>query len=384
MKKEKILILSGSYGDGHQQAANAIREAARLRYPDMEVVVLDFMEFVHPYINPISRYVFAQGIKKFPSLHGYLYQKTRDTSSPLMLKTLNLLSARRMLNLLEEIQPSVVISTFPFAAAAISILKSHGLTSVPSVTIITDHTDHSYWIHPYTDQYIVGSELVREALHQSGIPDSQISITGIPIGPEFSMHYPARYLQIKHGLDPELRTVLVMGGGWGIIGNGVSSMLALEDLLQPIQLIIICGRNEKLRKQLTERLKYSKHRIRLTGYIDYVHELMAVSDIMITKPGGLTTSEAIAMQLPMLLYKPLPGQEQDNAKFLLQAGVAMQAEDTSDLTGKLASALENPQCLLAMKEKTRQFHTKSAAFEALEIALQTMRTENLVLEKAYV
>src|SRR4051812_15018031 len=130
----------------------------------------------------------------------------------------------------------------------------------------------------------------------------------------------------------------------------------------PIQLIIVCGHNEKLRMQLQEKLKGSKHRILLTGYIDYVHELMAISDLMITKPGGVTTFEAIAMELPMLLYKPIPGQEQDNAKFLVRSGVAVQAETDQDLVHHLSGLLNNGELLQQMREKSKQFHPKESAF----------------------
>lgn len=376
MKQNKILILSGSYGDGHQQAAHAIRAAASIAYPGFDVQILDFMEVTHPLLNPISRYLFMHGIKKLPSVHGYLYHKTRSSKTPMMLKTFTLASAKRLLNVLRNLQPAVVISTFPFAAAAMSILKSHHLVDVHAVTVITDHTDHSYWIHPHTDQYIVGSEQVYSALCQSGIWHSQIAMTGIPIRPEFSVSYSRDELKAKHKLNPHLPTVLIMGGGWGIIGNGVSSLVALEEIPQQIQFIVVCGRNEKLRKQLAEKVHNSKHKIHLTGFVDHIHEFMAVSDLMITKPGGLTTSEAIAMQLPMLLYKPLPGQEQDNAKFLLRAGVADLAEDLQDLVEKLKTALEHPDILKTMKEKTQLFQTKEAAFTMLEIVMDRINGKN--------
>ena len=136
--------------------------------------------------------------------------------------------------------------------------------------------------------------------------------------------------------------------------------------------------NKKLRHQVKEELKHSKHRIHLTGYIDYVHELMAISDIIITKPGGITTSEAMAMELPMLLYNPLPGQEQDNTQFLVQAGVAMQAENLADLSTKLSNLLNTPKILISMKENIKRFHIKGTDFDALDIIVRT-RHQNLSL-----
>ena len=146
-----------------------------------------------------------------------------------------------MLKLLQEVQPTVVVSTFPFAAGVMSKLKGCGLTHIPSVTIITDYTDHSYWIHPYTDQYIVGSSLVRHALNRQGIADSKIADTGIPIKSKFFEHHSRKDLSVKYGLDFDLPTIMVMGGGHGMIRDGLSTFRELDSLPHPIQLIIVCG-----------------------------------------------------------------------------------------------------------------------------------------------
>lgn len=373
-KKEKILILSGNYGEGHQQAAHALRKAIKARMPQAEPIVLDFMAWAHPYLNPIGRYLFMQGIKKFPQVYGYLYNKTRgNNSSSMLLKACLNMGLGKMLKLLQEIQPTVVVSTFPIAAGVMSRLKSYGVTNIPTVTIITDHTDHSSWVHPYTDHYIVGSTPVRQALQQMGVKDTRISDIGIPVRLEFLQSYDRQALMDKHGLDPDIPTILIMGGGCGMIGDGLTMFRSLETISHPVQLIIVCGHNEQLREQLKEGLKDSKHRIVVTGYIHFVHELMAISDLMITKPGGITTSEAVVMKLPMLLYKPLPGQEQDNTHFLRQEGLAIEAENITDLTVKLSHVIQEPKVLLVMKENAKRFYTKSSAFDALDIILQTKK-----------
>ncbi|OIK13015.1 1,2-diacylglycerol 3-glucosyltransferase [Bacillus sp. MUM 116] len=377
INKEKILILTGNYGDGHIQVAQALNEAIQIRFPSLEPVVFDFMEWVHPYSNQISRYLYLQGVKKFPKAYGYIYQKTRkmNTFSKLM-KTIFSTGLGRMVKLIEEVQPAVVVSTFPLAAAVMSKLKSYGLTDVPTVTTITDHTDHSCWIYPYTDQYIVGSKAVRDSMIQLGVEEDRIADIGIPIRQQFSQSFQRDEILKKHGLNPNLPTVLVMGGGCGLIGDGSSTIQELDALPQQIQLIIVCGHNEKLRLELKEKLKDSKHQIHLTGYIDYVHELMAISDLMITKPGGVTTFEAIAMELPMLLYKPIPGQEQDNAKFLVHSGVAIQAETDCELTDHLAKLLNNAELLQQMGENSKQFHPKESAFASVEIIMDTKESYN--------
>jgi len=382
--KEKILILTGNYGDGHIQVAQALHDAIQISHPSAEPVIFDFMEWVHPYSNQFSRFIYLQGVKKFPQVYGFLFQKTRKVNKLSMcLKTILTTGVGRMVKLLEEVQPSVVVSTFPLAAAVMSKVKSLGLTDIPTVTTITDHTDHSCWIYPFTDQYIVGSSTVRDSLIKLGVEENRIAHTGIPIRQQFSQTFQREEIFEKYGLDSHMPTILVMGGGCGMIGDGNSTIQEINALPMPIQIIIVCGHNEKLRLQLQEKLKDSKHRIHLTGYINYVHELMAISDLMITKPGGVTTFEAIAMELPMLLYKPIPGQEQDNAKFLVRSGVAVQVNTDRDLTGLLSKLLSKVELLAGMRDNAKQFHPKESAFASVEVIMNTNDTHNSLNELMY-
>lgn len=382
---ERILILSGELGDGHKQAANALLEAADIHFNHAEVQVIDFMELVSPNLHAVSKYLYLQGVKKFPSVYGFLYQKTkRPNTLSHMLKKLRIFGISRLLHMLDTYQPTVVVSTFPAAAAAMSMLKSTGMTQVPTVTIITDHTDHSYWLYANTNQYIVGSNHVRQALNQLHIKDSQITVTGIPIRSSFYQTYNPAVLREKYGLSLTKPTILLMGGGCGMFGQGLIDLLMRDTLDQSMQFIIICGHNEKLKVHLQEVLKPSKHTIILKGYVNDVHEFMALSDLIITKPGGLTTSEAIASELPMLLYCPLPGQEQDNAEFLLEAGVAVQAQRDNDLSILLVHLIRHPQLLRDMREKTKELRMHNAAMNALDaILLAQCSTVAEIIEERY-
>lgn len=377
-QQHRILILSGEFGDGHKQAAKAILEASRLYGPDVQVKIVDFMEWNYTKLHNIGKFCYAQWVKHFPNVYGFFFQKTRtDNSLSQLFKKIKLFDLNRMIKLLEEERPTVVVSTFPPAAAAMSLLKSHGLTQVPTVTTITDHTDHSYWIHPYTDRYLVGSDVVRDALLRHHVHEYQISITGIPVRPHFSQEMNREELRRKYGIDPSIPTVLIMGGGLGMIGKESTSLL-WSDLLHPdpVQFIVVCGHNEKLRQYLESETVHSPHRVMLTGYIDYVHELMALSDIVITKPGGLTTSEAVAQKLPMLLYKPLPGQEQDNAAYWVRSGVAILARKEAELHAQLSHVLRHPQLLRDMRIKAGTFGAKNAALNAVDEILRTETSWN--------
>lgn len=364
----KILIITGNYGEGHKQAANALYKAIQLRRLNYEPIVIDFMEVTHPILNPISHYIFINGIKMFPSIYGFFYRKTRAANSMSeILNKINNFGVGRLLKTIKDADPSVIVSTFPLAAGAVSRLKEHGYIDVPTVTVITDHTYHSSWIHDNTDRYIISSEYVKEDLQSLGVPKEKIAVTGIPIRPEFCQNLSVDPLRNKHGINPSIPVVLIMGGGVGIIGDGSTTVRALEELEEKVQIIVVCGYNDKLKKQLSKELRNSKHKVILLGHVDYIHELMAISDMLITKPGGLTTSEAVASQLPMLLFKPLPGQEQDNAKLLTDLGVAFQAKNTKEMIEVLSFSLFKPGILNKMKNNGKKIHRKWAAFDALEV-----------------
>ncbi|MGO4497361.1 glycosyltransferase [Paenibacillus sp. 2RAB27] len=372
--KGKLLILTGSLGDGHNKAAQAILEAVRMYRPDMEVKVVDYLAWTHPYLHGFGKYCYMQWVKSLPSVYGFLYHKTRhDTALSHLFKRMKSFSTERMLDLLEEEAPTEVVCTFPGAAAAMSYLKCNGLTIVPTVTVITDYTDHSYWIHPGTDKYLVGAEHVKQALLRYAIPEQRIVVTGIPLRMPFTQTYNREELRDKYGLHRDMPTVLVMGGGHGLIGKSFKSVLQSDDLKTPVQFVFVCGRNEKLKQHLEEELGGSNthHHVMVTGFVDHVHELMALSDLIVTKPGGLTVSEALALDLPMMLYKPIPGQEQANAAYLVGIGAAVEVKNAAEMKRQLLEVIANQSVLLKLKKNAQMSHRQPDVLRTVDAILET-------------
>lgn len=371
-EKDKILILSATFGEGHKQVACAISEAVEHTLPDVEPIILDMMECIHPYLYPVSHYLYKSSIKKFPQVYSFLYQKTRVRNSfSIKVNSLFSIGMHSLLEVIQRVKPLVIVSTYPFAAGIISKLKELGLIDIPAVTIITDYTDHSYWIHPYTDQYLVGSYQVRDRLISLGVEGHKINNTGIPVRQRFMEKQSRELLVKKYNLKPNRFTVMVMGGGDGFFGKGLTTFQALESISETMQLIIVCGRNKKLRKQLEQELKTSKHDVLLLGFCENIHELMAISDLMISKAGGVTSSEAMAMELPLLIYNPLPGQEEDNTNYLLHLGLAFRAETENDLIFKIQSVIKDSKLLERMQQRTKQYQTKNASRDALDVIIRT-------------
>ncbi|HET7577989.1 MAG TPA: glycosyltransferase [Bacillales bacterium] len=378
MGKQKVLILTGQYGEGHKQAASAIQAEMERQNIHVESMVLDPASLVHPTLDLISRNVFIEGVKKFPSVYNFCYEKTRrDNFASTVLKGMNRLGIWRLLKLLNEMHPSVIVSTCPIASGMISNLKEQGFINIPLITVITDYSAHSYWVYPYTDAYFAGSDSVREGLEQLGVDGAKIAVTGIPVDPKFGGDYNREVLRLKYGLERNMPTVLITGGGYGMIGKGNTVFQAFEKIPFDMQIIVVCGHNERLYHQLEQKMPSLKHKILLMGYVDHIEELMAVSDLMVTKPGGLTVSEAIAMSLPMLLYPSIGGQEHDNTQFLLKTKTALLASDTEDLTRKVFRMLTDRNVLLTLRNHAKQLQRKHTAFDAVEVILDMLSSSQV-------
>ena len=328
---------------------------------------------MYPFVEKFFHYAFIQGNKKFPSIYNFLYQKTRnDNAASAILKKSNLIGIHRVQRLIEEEKPSVIVCTCPAAAGAVSILKKLYSIDIPAVTVITDHTVHSYWIYPHIETYVVGSEDVRQGLLKLGIDNSYIHVTGIPISPKFSRHHQRQTLKKKHGMSEGLPVILVTGGGLGIIGNNGAALKKIDALPLDFQLILVCGHNKRLYQQVQQQTLHLKHRVLLTQYVDYMDELMAISDMMITKAGGLTISEGLAMRLPMLLYKPLGGQELDNVHYLLKNNTALLAENEDDLCHKVVQMLTHQYLLEALRNNMQKYQRQTAVFDAVKVIQSTV------------
>lgn len=368
----RLLVLSASYGEGHQQAANAIRDAVQQQSPNTQVEIIDFMKSVHPVLDSVVKYCYLKSVRFAPALYGWFYYGTSQIApSSLIQRQLNSLGIENLAEILEEYQPDVVLATFPTPAGVVSYLKQQGRTNVPLATVITDHAIHSQWIHPLTNMYFVGSEHVRKGLIARGIDSRTIRITGIPVRPSFLESLDKGALRAKYGMALNVPTVLVMGGAYGVMGDLLQICEELFQYPHPIQVIVVTGRNLRLKAQLDNAVKRATRPVSIFGFVSEVHELMSISDLVVTKAGGLTISEALALQLPMLLYRPIPGQEVQNANFLVNQGVAVLAHSRREVSIHLLELLVNNPCRLrAMREKAQGVRKLQSAQEIAEGLIQ--------------
>ncbi|WP_152396252.1 MGDG synthase family glycosyltransferase [Paenibacillus guangzhouensis] len=375
--QSRILILSGPLGHGHLQTAKSIVEASQLIRSDIDVEIVDYMETTSPHLHQVGAFCYAQWVRTFPSIYGYLYKKTRHENFMVKeAKRVRGSSLRALLKLIEEKKPSVIVSTFPPAAVAVSKLKMRGLINCKTATVITDYTDHSFWLNPGTDLYLVGSERVARSLMHRGIARSTIEVTGIPVRPKFYKTYDREQLQRKYQLDPNKLTVMLMGGGWGLIPDAVLRSMQNPQWKNRVQFVVICGANERLRHRLQGIADHSEVSITVLGYVEQIHEWMACSDLMMTKPGGISTSEALMQQLPLLLYKALPGQEEDNVQELVETGMAVYAPTEAELEMQLAWMMTDPTRIRGMRAQAKSLR-KHSPYHALSAILTLEETSPL-------
>lgn len=367
----KVLILTSDFGEGHQQVAEAIHQVLAAQQEPVECRIVNVVEQLHPRLHSISRTMFLHAVQKMPGLYGYLYRKTYEAkASSHIMSELTSFGLKRLEHLLLEEQPDLVVSTFPFASGAMSLLRKHRVTAVPLITIITDHTIHQAWIHPATDLYLVGSQGVKDGLIKNGVPAPLIQVTGIPLRLAFESKVSKHALRLQHGLRPRTPTVLILGGGCGLFGEDLLDPAMLDAMPGPLQAVVICGHNEKARAHVQRSLQDCRHEVAVKGFVDNMQDWMAMADLILTKPGGVTTAEAMALETPMLLYKPIPGQEEDNLRYLTSTGVAQSAHSGEMLMEKLRALLLDESALLEMKRCARREGRKHASRDAAELILQ--------------
>lgn len=375
-KNHKIAILSVSAGAGHVRAAQALQAAAEKWHPGVEAVHVDLMELVPKLFKTIYADTYIKVIERHPAFWGYLYDKSDrervDSALSRLRIAIERLNTRKLKQVLADINPDQVICTHFLPAQLLSRKIGKGTFTKPVWVQVTDFDVHALWIHPHISGYFAAHEEVAWRMAERGIPAERIRVTGIPIMPLFGEHRERNACAAEFGLDPSKTTLLMMSGGAGI--GGIETLA--ERLLQlevNFQLVALAGRNEGLLKELQTLAERYPGRIYPLGFTRVIERIMAASDLAITKPGGLTTSECLAVGLPMIVVSPIPGQEERNADFLLENGAALKACDAGALAWRVSALLNDRTRLNVMRQNALRLGRADAARDVLAVVLGTPR-----------
>ena len=375
MTTRKILVLSVSAGAGHMRAAEAIRACANSLDPDtaVEAVHLDVMNYVPSGFRKLYTDFYIKLVNKAPTLWGYLYQVSNeaqaDSTIERLRRAIERLNTQALLREIASFEPDAIICTHFLPAEILSRLIRKNDFSCPVWVQVTDFDLHRLWVHEGMAGYFAANDEVAFRMQAQGIAADTIHVTGIPVMPAFALPLDRQVCAGEFGLDPHKATILLMGGGAGL--GSLDAMAArLLALGGDFQLIVLAGRNAQALSALQALAGHYPGRLLAQGFTDQVERLMACADLVITKPGGLTTSECLAMGLPMIVNAPIPGQEERNADFLLEQGVALKAFDAVTLEYRVRLLLGDRTRLAEMRGKARALGRPAAAREVLRQVME--------------
>lgn len=319
MEKKRILLLSEGFGAGHTQAAYALSSHLRKLSPNIQTKVLELGSFLNPKVAPLILNAYKRTVTNQPKLVGYMYrQQYKKPLNRLTTLALHKVFYTHTRSVVRQLHPDAIVCTHPIPSAVISRLKRLG-TKVPLCNVLTDYDAHGTWISPEVDLYLVSSDEVKSKLTQRGVSVEKIKVTGIPVHPNFWEHPVHDEIRSRFNLK-KMPTVLVMGGGWGMLSDKVVHQL-LARWHEDIQIIFCLGRNDKIRISMEQDPLFQQENIHIIGYTTEIDKLMEVSDLLITKPGGMTCSEGLAKGIPMLFHNPIPGQEEENVHYFTARGL---------------------------------------------------------------
>jgi processive 1,2-diacylglycerol beta-glucosyltransferase len=374
---KKILLLSASAGAGHVRAAQAIEKAFHKTGEVSEVQHLDTLN----YTNKVFRHFYSKAyidlVNKMPEVPGWIYDKLdKPWKNERRRLALDKLNTRPFVKLLREYKPDMIVCTHFLPAEIVSWLRAKERLASRQAIVVTDFDVHAMWLVHHYEQYFVAIDEARVYLEALGIPPDKIAVSGIPIDPIFAEHKDKNEMRRKHGLAPDRITILLSSGGFGV--GAVDALIAsLLHLNRRAQVVAICGRNDELKKRLTRLAGRSQADanviVKPFGYTQEMDELMAASDLVLGKPGGLTTSEALSKGLVFVIVNPIPGQEERNSDHLLEGGIAIRCNNLPTLAYKLDLLLADPQRFAAMQKNVYKMARPNAANDIVEKLLNVGR-----------
>lgn len=372
---DKVLILYGSYGGGHKSAANAIKQYLEENY-NVYVEMIDCIEYISKVINKFSTGAYNQMAKKAPWAWKRVYFNSEKGILSKISNRANALMARKLYHLIEYTNPKLIISTHPFSTQMCGILKRKAKIKCKIATIMTDYEIHNQWLqeHDYIDWYFVAHEGMKESMSKLGINSDKIFVTGIPMSERFLEKFDRIKILREFNLADNRKTILFFGGGEMGLGKDKTCevLKTLINCFSSIQIIAISGRNQAMNEEFKLIVSQAKceDRVKVLDYTKQVPELMSVCDLVVSKPGGLTTTESIASELPMIIINPLPGQEEQNAQFLEKSEVGIWIRKNDNVKEKLESIINNEDKLKQMSTNAKALAKKTSTRNICNIIMK--------------
>ncbi|RCK76491.1 MAG: Monogalactosyldiacylglycerol synthase [Ignavibacteriae bacterium] len=371
-KKYYVLIISCTGGSGHIRAAEALHKTAQLLNLPIQTEHYNILDFTPKFFKNLYAKTYINLVRLTPNFWGYFYDKLelKNYSKNHLIKFFDKINYKKYLQTIIKLKPDAIICTHFLPYVSISEELRKEKFNVPIFAATTDFDIHTMWIDPIVEKYFVYHEESKKRLVFKGITENKISITGIPILPEFNKNLNKKSIRKKLSLEPDNFTILVLSGGFGV-GKISNIVKHINNQLQKIErrkfnLLVVCGKNKKLMNKISKMDYPFNVKAKIFSFVENIHDLMDASNILISKSGGLTSSEAMAKGLPMLIIDPIPGQEVQNANLITQAGAGWKAINVKDLCYRLNQVIEKPEILKYAVRATKNLARGDAAENILK------------------
>lgn len=347
----KILFISAPVGAGHIKAAQAVRSALGKEYNYIETKMANVFDFFNPYIGKSILKVYLKILQLFPALYGMAYSWGNESYFALLgRKIISGYLANHMEKYIIEYNPTAIVCTHATPTGLVAHLIKKNKLNIPVIAVVTDFVVHRLWIYPEIKNYVVANKAMGDFLTLHGIEQNSIRVMGIPVDEKFSQIPDKQQIIKELGLDSQRKTMLVMGGGAGMLPMD-EIILCCEDIDADLQIIAVAGHNKSIYHKLLTLQPKLRHRVLILEYVDNISDLMAISDLIISKPGGMTTAETLCRGLPMLIYRPIPGQEEGNTRYLINCQAAVRADSLKEIQELIRKLfIEEPRMLTTLQE----------------------------------
>jgi processive 1,2-diacylglycerol beta-glucosyltransferase len=360
----RILILSASVGNGHVTAAESLKKAFEVKGLAREVRHEDTLKFTNPLFRRLYGKSYIDLVNSAPQVLGWMYDQLdepwKNEKRRLFFDKLN---TQPFIKMVRDYDPDWIVCTHFLPAEIVSDLKAKKKLDCPQVIVVTDFDMHALWLCRNYEHYFVALDETRAYLETLGFPSEKVSVCGIPIDPVYSESKSKAAMCEKYGLNAGVPTIILSLGGFGV-GRIDTLLDALRSIGRPVQILAMCGKNEEMKTQLERSVSAdSPVRIIPVGYTRAMDEYMSASDLIVGKPGGLTTCEALAKGLVFVIVNPIPGQEERNSDHLLENWAAIRSNNPATLGYKIEQLLANPEKLELMRRNALEFARPRAAFD---------------------
>lgn len=379
-----ILLFYASYGSGHLSAATAIEQYIKENYPDAKTLKIDCVEYINKSINKISTSAYKSIILKTPVLWGQVYKLLKNDTILDITQFSNRFMAKKIFTLFEDFEPDLVISCHPLGGQITSFLKSHKKTNCKLATVMTDFASHKQWLigKDYTDYFFVSNIEMKTSLISEGIYPNKIYVSGIPISPNFYKNYNKENIYKSLNIEKNKTNIIFFGGGSLGLSSSSNIQTILTSLLQATdeshQIIIISGKNQKLYNDFQKTINntYHKSQIKLIDFTTELPELLPITSFVITKPGGLTITECISTNVPIILINPIPGQEKENAQYIADNKMGIWIKTNKPTSEYFQEIFNDTKLIEEIKENQKKYSHINSTKNICDILINENKSEN--------